>query len=156
MDGLPGGPEAARLDHGDHDTLEPSVAMKGGWQIVSVPGIDLVEAGFVRQQALAGQLSTPALMVWRSRPALLVGRLETRLPHFQDAAAELQASGWPVVGLRSQPTPKAWRTGAATRYSNSGKIRRAPRPSPTHLPCKASNRRTNCPARPAARCEPSA
>jgi hypothetical protein len=58
-----------------------------------------------RQQALADQqtdlLSTPALMVWRSQRALLISRSEARLPHFRDAAAELQGAGWPVLVRKS-------------------------------------------------------
>lgn len=53
------------------------------------------------QQALAEQLSdessAPALLMWRSRPALLVSRSETRLPRFADSAVELQDMGWPVL-----------------------------------------------------------
>jgi len=105
MDGLPGEPEAARLADWNDDIIEPAVSIKAGWRIVSVPGIDPVEIGLARQQAvadqLAGPLPAPALMFWRCRRALLVSRSETRLPHFSDAVVELQTAGWPVVLRKS-------------------------------------------------------
>jgi lipoate-protein ligase A len=105
MDGLRGGPDAAPLGEGNHDPSEQTVTIKGGRRIVSVPGIDPVEVGLARQQALADQvtglLSTPALMVWRSQRALLISRSEARLPQFRDAATELQGAGWPVLQRKS-------------------------------------------------------
>jgi lipoate-protein ligase A len=101
MDGLPGEPDLAPHGEGNHGALEQAVAVKGGWRIPSVPGIDPADIGLARQQALADQLtgllSTPALMVWRSQRALLISRSEARLPQFRYAAAELQAVGWPVL-----------------------------------------------------------
>jgi lipoate-protein ligase A len=41
------------------------------------------------------------LLVWRSEPALLVSRTETRLPHFDDAVADMRAADWPVVLRKS-------------------------------------------------------
>lgn len=104
MDGLPGGPDAVPLGEGNHGALEQAVTIKRGWRIVSVPGIDPTDIGLARQQALAeltGLSSTPVLMVWRSQRALLISRSETRLPHFRDAAAELQTAGWPVLVRKS-------------------------------------------------------
>jgi hypothetical protein len=79
--------------------------MNGGWQIVSIPVVSPVEAGLARQQALADQLTSapaaPSLLVWRSQPALLVSRTETRLPHFDDTVADMSAAGWPVVLRKS-------------------------------------------------------
>ena len=79
--------------------------MNGRWQIVSMPVVSPVEAGLARQQALADQLSSasaaPSLLVWRSEPALLVSRTETRLPHFEDAVGDMRAAGWPVVLRKS-------------------------------------------------------
>ena len=79
--------------------------MKAGWQVVCVPGLHSVEIGLARQQTLADELTsqsaTPSLMLWRCQPALLVTRSETRLPHFDDAAAEMQAAGWPVLLRKS-------------------------------------------------------
>lgn len=74
--------------------------MTDGGQVACVPGPCSVEIGLARQQALADELTsqsaTPSLMAWRCQPALLVTRSETRLPHFEGAAAEMQAAGWPV------------------------------------------------------------
>jgi lipoate-protein ligase A len=79
--------------------------MNGGGQTVPGAKICPVEAGLARQQTLADQLtsesSAPAFLVWRSEPALLVSRLETRLPHFEDAAADMKAAGWPIVLRKS-------------------------------------------------------
>jgi hypothetical protein len=80
--------------------------MNGGWQIVSIPVVvSPVEAGLARQQALADQLTStsaaPSWLVWRSEPALLVSRTETRLPHFEDAVGDMRAAGWPVVQRKS-------------------------------------------------------
>jgi lipoate-protein ligase A len=79
--------------------------MKGCWQVVCVPEVYSVKTGLERQQTLADELTspsaTPALMVWRCQPALLVTRSETRLPHFDGAAAEMQAAGWPVILRKS-------------------------------------------------------
>jgi len=85
--------------------VEPSVSVKGCWQVVCVPGIHSVETGLARQQTLAEEISdqsaAPALLVWRCRPALLVSRSERRLPHFDAAAADMQAAGWPVLVRKS-------------------------------------------------------
>lgn len=85
--------------------MQPSVGMKGCWRVVCVPGLYSVEIGLARQQALADglttQSATPSLMVWRCQPAFLVTRTETRLPHFDGAAAEIQAAGWPVFLRKS-------------------------------------------------------
>jgi hypothetical protein len=79
--------------------------MNGRWQIVSIPVVSPVEAGLARQQALADQLTSasaaPSFHVWRSEPALLVSRTETRLPHFENAVADMRAAGWPVVLRKS-------------------------------------------------------
>jgi hypothetical protein len=72
---------------------------------VSIPVVSPVEVGLARQQALADQLTSASaaawLLVWRSEPALLVCRTETRLPHFEDAVADMRAAGWPVVLRKS-------------------------------------------------------
>jgi lipoate-protein ligase A len=79
--------------------------MNGGWQIVCIPVVSPVEAGLARQQELADGLtspsSAPCLLVWRSAPALLVSRTETRLPQFGDAVAGMRAAGWAVVLRKS-------------------------------------------------------
>lgn len=91
MDTLPASPEAAW----------PQVSATRGHQVVTDPGVCSVEAGLAHQRALAEQLSdqssAPVLLMWRSRPALLVSRSETRLPRFADSAAELREIGWPVL-----------------------------------------------------------
>jgi hypothetical protein len=73
--------------------VQPSVSIKGCWQVVCVPEIHSVEIGLTRQQSLADELTnqsaTPALMVWRCRPALLVSRSEAHLPHFDRAAGDM-------------------------------------------------------------------
>jgi hypothetical protein len=78
--------------------------MNGG-KIAFIPAAHPVEAGLARQQELADGLtspsSAPCLLVWCSAPALLVSRKETRLPHFEDAIAEMRAAGWPVVLRKS-------------------------------------------------------
>jgi lipoate-protein ligase A len=104
MDGSPGEPEAVRLAQADHALLRPAVGMNGR-EIVFIPAAHPVAAGLARQQELADGLtsssSTPLLLVWRSEPALLVSRTETRLPHFEDAVADMRAAGWPVVLRKS-------------------------------------------------------
>jgi hypothetical protein len=74
-------------------------------EIVLIPAAHPVEAGLARQQELADALispsSAPSLLVWRSASALLVSRTETRLPHFEDAVADMGAAGWPVVLRKS-------------------------------------------------------
>jgi lipoate-protein ligase A len=79
--------------------------MNGGREIVFIPAAHPVAAGLARQQELADGLtsssSTPFLLVWRSDPALLVSRTETRLPHFEGAVADMRAAGWPVVLRKS-------------------------------------------------------
>jgi lipoate-protein ligase A len=73
----------------------------GHWQVERVLDVERVEVGLTRQQAradaLIGQSSTPWLLIWRSQPALLVSRSETRLPRFTAARDQLQTEGWPVV-----------------------------------------------------------
>lgn len=75
------------------------------WQIECILDLEPVEIGLTRQQAHADALvspaSTPLLMLWRSQPALLVSRPETRLPRFEAARAQLQAAGWPVLLRKS-------------------------------------------------------
>jgi lipoate-protein ligase A len=103
MDGSP--LEAAQLDHPDHASLRTTVGRNGSRQIVSIPAVSSVEAGLARQQALADQLTSASsggsLLVWRSERALVVGRTETRLPYFEDAVADMRATGWPVVLRKS-------------------------------------------------------
>jgi lipoate-protein ligase A len=105
MDASPGGLEAVPLGYMYHATLRPSVITNSGLQVLSVPAVSAVEAGLAHQQALADQLtselSAPWLLVWRSERALLVSRTETRLPHFEDAVADLRNIGWPVVLRKS-------------------------------------------------------
>jgi len=83
--------------------------MKGGWRVLVDPHIYPVEVGLARQQALAdelaGQSFKPSLVMWRCQPSLLVTRTETRLPHFEDASAELQATGWPIFIRKSGGRP---------------------------------------------------
>lgn len=105
MDGSPGGPEAVRLARADHALLRPAVGMNAGREIVFIPAARPVEAGLASQHELADGLtspsSAPVLLVWRSEPALLVSRTETRLPHFENAVADMRAAGWPVVLRKS-------------------------------------------------------
>ena len=93
-----------RTEH-ERSTSQASVSMKRCWHVVCVPGIYPAESGLARQQSLAdkltGQSATPALQLWCCHPALLVTRSETRLPHFDGAAAEMQAEGWPVLLCKS-------------------------------------------------------
>jgi hypothetical protein len=59
------------------------------WQVECILDVESVEIGLTRQQAradaLTDQSSRPRLLVWRSQPALLVSRSETRLPRFAAA-----------------------------------------------------------------------
>jgi hypothetical protein len=79
--------------------------MNAGGEIVFIPAAHPVEAGLASQQELADRLTSPSspplLLVWRSEPALLVSRMETRLPHFENAVADMRAAGWPVVLRKS-------------------------------------------------------
>jgi octanoyl-[GcvH]:protein N-octanoyltransferase len=79
--------------------------MKGGWRVVSLPGVCTIEVALARQQALADQLASPSamplLMVWRCQRSLLVSRTETRLPFFEEASFEMAESGWPVFLRKS-------------------------------------------------------
>jgi hypothetical protein len=79
--------------------------MNGGREIVFIPAAHPVEAGLARQRELADGLASPSSarfwLVWRSEPALLVSRTETRLPHFEDAVADMRAAYWPVVLRKS-------------------------------------------------------
>jgi hypothetical protein len=79
--------------------------MNAGREIVFIPAARPVEVGLASQQELADGLSSPSsapfLLVWRSEPALLVSRTETRLPHFENAVAGMRAAGWPVVLRKS-------------------------------------------------------
>jgi hypothetical protein len=105
MDGLPGRPESIRPAYVDHALLRPAIVVKRGREIVFIPAAHPVEAGLARQRELADRLispsSPPCLLVWRSEPALLVARTETRLPHFENAVADMRAAGWPVVLRKS-------------------------------------------------------
>jgi hypothetical protein len=105
MDGSPNGPEPVWLAHADHALLRPAFGMNGGREIVLIPAAHPVEVGLARQQELADGLTTPtsapSLLVWRSGPALLASRTETRLPKFEDAVVEMSAANWPVVLRKS-------------------------------------------------------
>lgn len=78
---------------------------EGRQQVISVPVIHSVEISQARLQALADELTsqsaTPALMIWRCQPALLVTRSETRLPHFDEACTEMRSAGWQVLLRKS-------------------------------------------------------
>jgi hypothetical protein len=75
------------------------------WRVERVLDVEPVEAGLTHQQAradaLISQSSSPWLLIWRSQPALLVSRSETRLPRFAAARDQLQTEGWPVVPRKS-------------------------------------------------------
>jgi lipoate-protein ligase A len=105
MDDSPGGLEAVRLGHADRALFRPTIRLNGSRQIVSIPATRAVQDGLARQQELADRLtsssSTPFLLVWRSEPALVVSRTETRLLHFEDAVADMRAGSWPVVLRKS-------------------------------------------------------
>jgi hypothetical protein len=97
--------------------------MSNSLQIVSMPVASPVEAGLSRQQALADQLTSapaaPSLLAWRSEPAFLVSRTETRLPHFEDTVADMRPTGWPVV-LRKCCAGSTLRCDAAVRRNALG------------------------------------
>lgn len=85
--------------------MQPSIGTERGWQVVCVPKVYPVEIGLARQQTLADELTsqtaTSFLTVWRCQRALLVTRSETRLPHFDGAAAKMESVGWPVLLRKS-------------------------------------------------------
>ena len=64
---------------------------------------DTAHLGLLRQEQLAEGISCnhPCLLLWRAPRALVVGRSDTRLPDYADAAARLVAEGWPVLVRRS-------------------------------------------------------
>jgi hypothetical protein len=105
MGSSPDGLEAVRLGHKDHALLRPAIGMNGCRQLMSIPAARPVEAGLARQRELADRLTSPSsaplLLVWRSRPALLISRTETRLLHFEEAVTDMRAAGWPVVLRKS-------------------------------------------------------
>lgn len=61
------------------------------------------DLGLARQQRLAEEATCdrPRLLLWRAPRALIVGRNDTRLLHFSEAAYRLWVEGWPVVIRRS-------------------------------------------------------
>jgi hypothetical protein len=46
--------------------VQPSVSMKGCWQVVCVPGVYSVEIGLARQQTLADELTSQSAMAFRA------------------------------------------------------------------------------------------
>jgi lipoate-protein ligase A len=83
----------------------PEHGPDAAWRVVSIPDVSSAEFGLARQQTFAdelvGQSTIPCLLIWRCRPALLVTPADTRLPHFNDVADEMQTSGWPVCLRKS-------------------------------------------------------
>ncbi|MGB9113820.1 lipoate--protein ligase family protein [Bradyrhizobium sp.] len=62
------------------------------------------DLALLRQEQLAEEISCnhPRLLfLWRAPRALIVGRSDTRLPHFANAVDRLVAEGWPVLIRRS-------------------------------------------------------
>jgi octanoyl-[GcvH]:protein N-octanoyltransferase len=62
------------------------------------------DLGLLRQEQLAEEISCNhqrLLLLWRAPRALVVGRSDTRLPHFANAVDRLVAEGWPVLIRRS-------------------------------------------------------
>ena len=62
------------------------------------------DLALLRQEQLAEEISCNhqrLLFLWRAPRALVVGRSDTRLPHFADAVDRLLAEGWPVLIRRS-------------------------------------------------------
>ena len=62
------------------------------------------DLGLLRQEQLAEEISCHQqrlLLLWRAPRALVVGRSDTRLPHFADAVDRLVVEGWPVLSRRS-------------------------------------------------------
>lgn len=54
--------------------------------------------------AIAAGRENPCLVLWRSAPALMATRAETRLPGFAHSAGILSKEGWPVLVRRSGGT----------------------------------------------------
>lgn len=75
------------------------------WRVMCVPEVHPAEFGLAHLQALADELTSesaaPALLVWRSRRALLVTRQDTHLPGFRESSDQMAAAGWPVVLRKS-------------------------------------------------------
>jgi octanoyl-[GcvH]:protein N-octanoyltransferase len=74
-------------------------------QVAYIPDVLSPHAGLALHKALADELTSQSnafkLIVWRCTPALLVTTSETRLPCFDESAAQMQSAGWPVVVRKS-------------------------------------------------------
>ncbi len=83
----------------------PSGARATGWQIIVAGDREPAGIGLRRQHALADQIAAGArqqtILIWRSQPALIVTRSQTRWPDFAAATARLAELGWPVLVRRS-------------------------------------------------------
>ncbi|SKA29503.1 lipoate--protein ligase family protein [Consotaella salsifontis] len=85
-------------------------------------------SGLDRQEHLADAIpdeKRPALLMWRSPPALIVGRGDTRLPRFEAAVEKLAAEGWPVLvrnsgGLACPVSPGTLQIALARRVVPGG------------------------------------
>ncbi|MBB5751301.1 lipoyl protein ligase domain-containing protein [Prosthecomicrobium pneumaticum] len=65
---------------------------------------DSLGAGLEAQQDLARAIGLdggPVLLAWTAPRGLIVGRADTRLPHFEAAVARLAAEGWSVIVRRA-------------------------------------------------------
>jgi lipoate-protein ligase A len=78
-----------------------SCALTSGVALYDFKTADL---GLARQQHLAEEVTSDRqrlLLLWCAPSSLIVGRADTRLRNFSDAADRLWAEGWPVVIRRS-------------------------------------------------------
>ena len=78
-----------------------TAAPADGWQVIVAEGTAPAQSGLDREHDVAGGVSAgtsgPAIFIWRSQPALIVARSQTRWPGFAAAAASLGKIGWPVL-----------------------------------------------------------
>lgn len=88
----------------DRRRAEPA-RTTGGWQVIVAEHAAAAHTGLRREHDIADAVGAgvrgPAIFIWRSQPALIVARSQTRWPNFERAAAELAQTGWPVLVRRS-------------------------------------------------------
>ncbi len=71
------------------------------WRVIVAESSAAAYCRLRRQHDLADEIGAgirgPAIFIWRSQPALIVTRGQTRWPGFEAAAARLAEMGWPVL-----------------------------------------------------------
>jgi octanoyl-[GcvH]:protein N-octanoyltransferase len=71
------------------------------WQVIVAESAAAAHWRLRRQHDLADEIGArirgPVIFIWRSQPALIVTRGQTRWPDFEAAGARLAEMGWPVL-----------------------------------------------------------